>query len=101
LTLFLDTSVLVAAFLGDHPGHAASIGIFERCKPGHAFCAGHSLAETYSTLTRIPEPYRATADEGIRFLDTICGRLTVVSLEPTEYRETLREASVAGIVGGT
>lgn len=101
MRLFLDTSVLVAAFLGDHPGHTASVEIFQQCKPDHAFCAGHSLAETYSTLTRIPEPYRATADEANRFLDTICESLSLVSLEPAEYRETLRQAAAAGIVGGS
>ena len=101
MTLFLDTSVLVAAFLGDHPGHTASVDIFRQCKPGQAFCAGHTLAETYSTLTRIPPPYRATAEEANRFLDTICESLSIVSLEPMEYRETLHQASTAGIVGGS
>jgi predicted nucleic acid-binding protein len=100
LNLFLDTSILVAACLGDHPDHAASIALFRQCAPATAFCAAHSLAETYSTLTRIPPPHRVTAAEATRFLDTVCENLTPVSLESLEYREALRRAAVAGIVGG-
>jgi len=101
LNLFLDTSILVAAFLGDHPSHAASMGLFRTCVPATAFCAAHTLAETYSTLTRIPPPHRATSVEAIRFLDTVCENLTPVGLEPEEYLDALRQASAAGAVGGS
>jgi len=66
----------------------------------NAFCASHSLAETYSMLTRIPPPHRATALEATRFLDTIGESLTPVSLQPEEYRLALRRAAETGIVGG-
>jgi len=74
--------------------------LFRQCSPGNAFCAAHSLAETYSTLTRIPPPHRATAAEAMRFLDTVCENLTSIGLEAVEYRDVLRQAASLGIVGG-
>ena len=35
--------------------------LFRRREPSSAFCASHSLAETYSTLTRIPPPHWPSA----------------------------------------
>lgn len=100
MNLFLDTSILVAVFLADHPGHAASMALFRQCSPADASCAAHTLAETYSTLTRIPLPHRATAAQAMLFLDAVCENLRPVSLDPGEYRDALRRAAAAGIVGG-
>jgi len=77
------------------------MALFRQCTAGNAFCAAHSLAETYSTLTRIPLPHRATAAEATRFLDSVCENLIPIGLEPEEYRDAIRQASGAGIVGGS
>ena len=97
---FLDTSVLVAVFLADHQHHAASMNLFSQIELGQAFCAAHSLVETYSTLTRLPAPHRATAEEADLFLDVVCERLQSVSLDAAEQRAALRDATASGIVGG-
>lgn len=76
------------------------MALFRQCVPDTAFCAAHSLVETYSTLTRIPPPHRVTGAEAARFLDTVCENLTPIGLEPKEYRDALRQASAAGVVGG-
>jgi predicted nucleic acid-binding protein len=100
LSSLLDTSVLVPVFLVEHPHHAASMRLFQQCSRGSAFCAAHNLVETYSTLTRIPLPHRATPAQADLFLDNVCQRLDSVSLEATEYRDAIRQASIAWIAGG-
>jgi predicted nucleic acid-binding protein len=101
LIYFLDTSVLVPLFLKDHPHHARSLELFLQCNPDSAGCAAHSLLETYSTLTRIPFPYRATPAEAIFLFRTVFDRLQPIGLDPVEYLTTLEDASSMGVVGGT
>lgn len=98
---FLDTSVLVPAFLTEHPHHAASRSALRQCRPETAACAGHSLEEFYATLTRLPVPYRASPEQVLLFVENIEQHLTVVSLTPEEYRAALRSATAARIAGGT
>jgi len=101
LIRFLDTSTLVAAFLTEHPHHAASRNELRRCSPETAACAGHSLAEFYATLTRLPAPHRASPEQVMLFIENIEQHLAVVSLTPEEYRAALHSAAAAGIAGGT
>jgi predicted nucleic acid-binding protein len=44
---FLDTSVLVATFLGHHEHHEASFALFLCQKKQNGFTAAHRLAEVY------------------------------------------------------
>lgn len=54
----LDTSVAVAGFASWHEGHASAAGILAR-KPR---LPAHVLIESYSVLTRLPAPHRASGD---------------------------------------
>ena len=98
---FFDTSVLVAAFLGDHEFHASSLRAFLRFKRQQAGCAAHSLAEVYSTLTRMPGHYRLSGDQALLFLQDIRDRLTVVALDAGEYYAAFEQAAALGVTGGT
>ena len=51
----LDSSVLVASFAEWHEAHELA----QRACKRRAHPIGHALAETYSVLTRLPEPHRA------------------------------------------
>ena len=42
---FLDTSVLVPVFLGDHVHHEASMKLFVSLNKAKGCCGAHSLAE--------------------------------------------------------
>jgi hypothetical protein len=66
----------------------------------HACCASHSLAEVYSTLTRLPLPHRATPGQAIEFLESIQSRFRLVSLEGADYLAGIREAATNRISGG-
>ena len=52
----LDTSTLVAAMLPDHVHHPHALPWLSQAKGGgfEFVCSGHSLAELYAVLTRLP-----------------------------------------------
>ena len=97
---FFDTSVLVAVFFGDHEHHGASLDLFLRFKKSEVCCGAHSLAEVYSTITRMPGKVRVTPDQAMLFVENVLERLTVISLSAEEYVAGLRTWSQAGIAGG-
>ena len=98
---FFDTSVLIPTFLEDHEHHQASLEAFLKAGQKRGCCGAHSLAEVYSTLTRLPGKHRLSGEQVLLFLGNIRDRLTIVTLEAQEYYATMEEAAAAGIVGGT
>jgi predicted nucleic acid-binding protein len=97
---FFDTSVLVPVFYGDHVHHRASISLFIRFDKTTGCCGAHSLAEIYSTLTRMPGRHRISAEQAMLFVGDIRERLSLVALTGAEYADALRESAARGIVGG-
>jgi toxin FitB len=98
---FFDTSVLVPVFIAGHEHHERSIAVFSKATPSSACCAAHSLAEAYSTFTRLPEKYRTSPEQAMGCVDAIVERLTVVTLDEREYLSAIRYTAGAGITGGT
>jgi predicted nucleic acid-binding protein len=98
---FLDTSVLVATFYGEHEHHEPSFALFSRQKKSTACTAAHCLAEVYSVVTAMPGKDRASPDEALLFLRDARDRLTTVTLDESEYFKILEDAAAAGISGGT
>ena len=97
---FFDTSVLVPVFYGDHVHHEASLELFIQSDKSRGCCGAHSLAEVFSTLTRMPGKHRISGAQAMLFIGSIRERLSIVALDGDEYADAL-EASVArGIVGG-
>jgi predicted nucleic acid-binding protein len=97
---FLDTSVLVATFYGDHEHHPSSMQLFLRHPKGDACCAAHSLAEVYASVTAMPGKFRAGADEVMLFLGNVQERLTMIALTDREYLRAMEACAAAGVVGG-
>lgn len=97
---FLDTSVLVATFYGDHEHHEASFALFLRQKKQSGFTAAHCLAEVYSVLTGMPGKDRASPEEALLFLGDVRSRLTPVALDAGEYYAVLEDAAANAISGG-
>ncbi|NBR87889.1 MAG: PIN domain-containing protein [Verrucomicrobia bacterium] len=98
---FLDTSVLVPVFYGDHVHHDASLDVFTRFAKSEACCGAHSLVEVYASLTRMPGKHRISPDQAMLFIANIRERLTVVGLTPDEYADMLQAASEKRSAGGT
>lgn len=97
---FLDTSVLVATFYGEHEHHDASLALFITLSRKSGCTAAHCLAEVFSVLTGMPGKNRVTPDEALLFLADVRARLTVVSLTEADYVGVLANAATAGVVGG-
>jgi predicted nucleic acid-binding protein len=97
---FLDTSVLVATFYGDHEHHAASLDLFLRFGKKNTCCGTHSLAEVYATLTAMPGKRRVGGDAALLFLRDIRNHLTLISLDEREYFQAIEEAAAALLASG-
>jgi predicted nucleic acid-binding protein len=98
---FLDTTVLVATFYGDHERHEPSTRIFLDQTKKTGCTAAHCLAETYSVVTGMPGKDRASPHEALLFLGDVRERLTLVALDGEEYFKVLEGASAEAITGGT
>lgn len=97
---FLDTSVLVAAFYGDHEHHDPSLALFSRQKKATGCTAAHCLTEFYAVATAMPGPNRASPHEALLFVQDIRERLTLVALGTEDHLSALEEAAQTGISGG-
>ena len=100
MTAFLDTSVLVAVFYGEHEHHAASIDLFLTLNTRTGCTAAHCLAEVYSVLTGMPGKNRVSPDEALLFLADVRAALALVSLTSAEYSKAIAKAAALGISGG-
>jgi predicted nucleic acid-binding protein len=98
--IFLDTSVMVAAFWGDHRDHDASLRVFAQATPATAACGIHSLAEVYATMTALPVRPLLAPEQVFLFVQQITERLTPIALEASEYLETIRKLSERQISSG-
>lgn len=101
MKIFVDSSVLVAAFIPGHVHHERSFGVFASADAKTAACAVHSLAELYATVTRLPYKYRATAHQALTFVETVRDRFTLLALDTGEYLASIARAAEQNIVGGT
>jgi predicted nucleic acid-binding protein len=97
---FFDTSVLVPVFYGDHVHHQASLALFIKFDKSTGCCGAHSLAEVYSTLTRMPGKHRISSEQALLFVGSIRERFTIVALDGGEYADALEASAKLGIVGG-
>ena len=97
---FLDTSVLVPVFYGDHVHHEASLALFIQFDKSTGCCGAHSLAEVYSTLTRMPGKHRISGEQTMLFIGSVRERLAITSLNGDEYARALAEAASRGVMGG-
>ena len=101
MKIFVDSSVLVAAFIPGHVHHDRSFSVLASADAKTAACAVHSLAELYATVTRLPHKYRASAQQALAFVETVGDRFTLLSLDADEYLDSIRRAAEQNVVGGT
>ena len=98
MKLFFDTSVLVPVFYARHPQHSSSARVFLAAGKDD-FCALRTLGEIYATLTGLPLRPRITGPEGLKIVQQVRERLTLVTLSEREYVSALETASARAIVG--
>ena len=104
LSVFLDTSVLLAGLVDFGPQSAPAQSILhavaEKTIPT-AGTAWHCCLEFFSVATRLPPEYRVTPADGARLLDEeVLGRMTVHDLPAADRLLFLRAAAHDATAGG-
>jgi predicted nucleic acid-binding protein len=91
----VDSSVVVAAFATWHEHHA----IARKAMQSRPRLVAHAAVESYSVLTRLPPPHRASPSIVHAF---ITDRFTepFLALSETGYQELLAMAAARKILGG-
>jgi predicted nucleic acid-binding protein len=91
----VDSSVVIAAFASWHEHHA----IARKAMAARPRLIAHAAVESYSVLTRLPPPHRASPDIVHAF---ITGRFTepFLTLSETGYQALLATVAAGQILGG-
>jgi predicted nucleic acid-binding protein len=103
MNVFCDTSVLVAASLETHVHYAAARVVLDRVLNGvDVGCASaHSLAETFSVLSRMPTVPKLTPQDALAILErNIVPHFQLIALSPSDYPMVIRKLAVTGMGGG-
>ena len=93
--LAFDTSAAIPFLVRAHPSHDAVRRHARRRDP---VLTTHSLAETYSVLTRLPGDSRVAAADAVRLLDANFG--PALTPPPDELAALPRVLAPLGIAGG-
>lgn len=91
----IDTSVAVPALLVDHEAHAVAAELVRSQRCG---LVAHALLETYSVVTRLPEPLRIAPSTAAALLARAFPERR--GLPPERYDALLHELAGAGLGGG-
>lgn len=103
MKILFDTSVLVAAIVTSHPAHASAEKALQRIKTGQddGLVAQHSLAETYSILTRLPIQPKVSADAALRAIQQdVLAVFEIVALTPADYAAVIEQLANRRMTGG-
>lgn len=104
VTVFLDTSVLLAGLVDFGPQSAPAQkllhGVAEH-KVKSVGTAWHCCLEFYSVATRLPPEFRLTSADALRLIDEeVFARMSVHDLPGGDRLSLLKAAAQDGIVGG-
>lgn len=100
---YLDTAVLVAASVSDHPHHRQSLATLQliRKKSIAGYTSGHALSEAYAVLTRTPFTPPVYPLEAWNLLAAnILPYFEIISMTPKMYRDTIESCANHGWIGG-
>jgi len=103
MNILLDTSVLVAAMVETHSAHETAFQCLRRMKNGeeNGFAAAHSLAESFSVLTRLPVEPRISPAIALELIqNNVIDICTIVPLTAEDYKAVISHLSKRGLSGG-
>jgi predicted nucleic acid-binding protein len=100
--VLFDTSVLIAALVVSHPQHAIC---FPRLKASESkqvegFISTHSLAETYSVITRLPVQPRIAPEQAQSIITDISQHLNTIPLLSDNYLAAIAQMAALNLPGG-
>lgn len=99
----LDTSVLVAALIEDHPHYGRASGVLRSAVNNRvdAVASAHALAELYGVLTRAPFTPRIYPSEARRMIEqSVVPHVSLIAITGPEYRSIIAGCAEAGFGGG-
>ncbi len=103
MKVLLDTSTLIAAMLPDHVHHAPANAWLSRVIAGDLefVVSGHSVAEVYSVLTRLPRTPRISPSDAWRMVqENILKCAQIMALTGNDYVVLVEELSRQSLGGG-
>ena len=103
MTVFFDTSVLVAALVDAHPMHGAALPWLRRVHAGtlNGVVAAHGMAETFSVLSTLPHQPRITAEIARQLIRaSVATVFRVIPLAKRDYLRVIDTLARAGLSGG-
>lgn len=103
MRVFCDTSALVAVALKTHSHHASAKAALDRVRRGDdtGFASAHTLAETFSVLSRMPTKPRLKPEDVLDLLERdIIPHFVFVALQPPDYSQAIRDLVALGLGGG-
>jgi predicted nucleic acid-binding protein len=100
VSVFLDTSVLIAAIRTADLRYAVSNELVRRCHPNNSSCAAHTLAEVYASLTGMRPPNRFHPEQAMVVVDGFRAKFRCVELSADEVLNTARGVAGLGLSGG-
>ena len=104
VTVFLDTSVLLAGLIDVGPQSAPAQSLMHAVaekRIAGPMTAWHYCLEFYSVSTRLPAEYRLTPGDAVRLLtEEVFARMAVHDLPPAKRPSMLQVAAADGIGGG-
>ena len=104
VSVFLDTSVLVAGLIDFGPQSAPAQSLLHAVaekKVAGPTTAWHCCLEFFSVATRLPPEYRLTANDAAALVQQeVFGRMTVCDLPAAEREAMIRSAARDGVFGG-
>lgn len=99
----LDSSTLIAGMLTDHIHHAPAHAWIGQARNGayELVVSGHSIAEVYSVLTRLPRvPPISPADAWQMLKDNVVSCATIATLSDRDYVALIEELAQQSVSGG-
>ena len=103
MTVFCDTSVLVAACIRKHPHYERARPVLETIAAGKdvGIISAHSLAEAFSALTSVPVVPRILPTEARVIITTNIQRhFRIVAVTPGMYERAMDICVARGLGGG-
>jgi predicted nucleic acid-binding protein len=97
---FFDTSVLVAAVRMADLRHEISHRLLMRFAPQEAFCAAHTLAELYASLTGMRPPNRLQPDRATLIVEQCRTNLECIALTSEEVFQAIQRTAALKLPGG-
>lgn len=96
----LDTSVLVAALVEDHPHHRRAVFWLQARRSLTRVASWHAYAETWSVLTALPIEPRVTGEVATAVLERLRRSVVLVPPKPATYQAAAARCGARGARSG-